>query len=350
MTEGQVVDPTGLRTKTATTTVSLPENHVLHDNALVRQARHVDPPAAALPPGVGCIRRATIADARAIAEILESYQLTKISARDHPKNGWLVQMATADQIVVMMEGYKLFFVAEALDEKVIAFQAVSTPRMISRPPSKHKFFSGANGRRAFAVLKERRFIYMSQVAVHLLHRDKKGLAAALQADVLRQLEPLPLVAHVAVFTQADYDAWDRSQPFDPISNNVASHKYHQKHGYVLGGWTGNLAGSIAFNTGLPSTDPTKGVPGIVGVVYVNYRDGREDIPYTYVDPVQAVLAHPCMPGEANSDEWENAFIDYKKALSIGDIGDEGFLSHMTWVYEYNAIRAALQSELDTIVL
>src|SRR5204863_45205 len=81
--------------------------------------------------------------------------------------------------------------------------------------------------------KSGRFIYMSQIAVDPDHRGR-GLAAALQEYVLARYKKLPLVAHVAVFTQPDFDAWSGDKKnFDPRSNNAVSHRYHQKNGYVV---------------------------------------------------------------------------------------------------------------------
>jgi GNAT superfamily N-acetyltransferase len=275
------------------------------DNGLAKRARAVEgaPP---LPPGIRRVRQATRKDAEAIAAIQERYQLRKLDAADHPQNGWLVQSATPEAIRASMSLYKTFFVAENDEGKIVAYQAVCAPRFISRPANKHKFF-GPYAKRALQTLQSGRFIYMSQIAIDPDHRSK-GVAAAMQAKVLERYRNYPLVAHVAVFTQDDFDARDPNAPFEPRTNNVASHRYHQKNGYHLVGWTSDLARTVEYNSGLPP--PADGeLPGVLGALYINFRDGAEDVPHEYVDPVDAVLNAPCAPGEANTAEWENPFAE-----------------------------------------
>ncbi len=277
-------------------------------HGLVKRAHAIDP-VVELPDGVKCVRRARPEDAEAIAAIQEHYALRKIDAADHPKNGWLVQKSSPDAIRFAMRHYKDFWVAEDHAGEVIAFQTVSAARFISRPAGKHKFV-GPHGRRARQVLESGRFIYMSQIAIHPAFRGKR-LAAALQAEVLRWYhKSYPLVAHVAVFTQDDLDAHDPSGPFDPRSNNVASHRLHQKGGYRFAGYTSDTR-DPRYNTGLPPPDPAgDSLPGLVGAVYVHFRDGAEDLPFEYVDPVKAVLDAPVGAGDVDGGEWKNPFPDH----------------------------------------
>jgi GNAT superfamily N-acetyltransferase len=288
----------------------------LRSNGLVRSAPHVDL-VVDLPPGVRCVRRARLEDAQAIAEIQDAYDLAKIDATDDPKRGWLVQKTKPDWIRATMGHTKDWWVAESDEGRIVAFQAVTPARYMSRPAAEHTFF-GPHAKRAAEVLQSGKFIYMSQIATAPSLRGK-GLAAALQTEVLKRYAKYPLLAHVAVFTQADFDAWDGDKDnFAPRTNNIASHRYHQKQGYVPVAWTSDLAGTDAFNSGLepsgaaheratsargPAGQPsrTEG-PGVLGILYVHFRDGasREDRPY--IDPVKAVLEAPRDPAHARADE------------------------------------------------
>src|SRR5205823_3689471 len=118
---------------------------------------------AALPPGIKCVRAATPADVEAIAAIEDRYEYRKIDASDHPANGWLVQKASPKAIEYAMQTHKDFWVAESDDGKIVAFQAVSPPRFISRPAAKHRFF-GPFESRAYRTIERGEFIYMSQIA------------------------------------------------------------------------------------------------------------------------------------------------------------------------------------------
>jgi GNAT superfamily N-acetyltransferase len=288
-------------------------------NGLVRQAPAIDP-VVELPSGVRCVRRATPADAEAIAAIQEHYELRKIDVSDHPQNGWLVQKSTPDAIRFAMQRYKDYWVAESDQGKVIAFQAVCPARFISRPAGKHKLF-GPYAKRALRVLESGRFVYMSQIATDPGFRGS-GLAKALQARVLARYRRQPLVAHVAVFTQQDFDARSaEGSTFEPRFNNVASHKYHQKNGYRLVGYTSDLAGTDAYNTGLPPPSGEDALPGIAGALYIDFRDG--DGPSEYVDPVAAVLDAPCAPGDVDDEEWRNPFPDHWPDLDDLDSFPEG---------------------------
>jgi GNAT superfamily N-acetyltransferase len=299
-----------------------------------------------LPSGVRGVRKATEADAEAIAAIQEQYQLRKIDVADHPKNGWLVQKSTPDAIRWAIGHYKDLWVAESDEGKVVGFQAVSAARFISRPAQKHKFF-GRFAERARKVLASARFIYMSQVAV-VPEYAGRGLAHALQARVLaRYDQTYPLAAHVAVFTQADFDAWNQDpQSFSPRDNNVASHRYHQKLGYVPVAWTSDLRGTVEYNSGIEGQAPGAGSPPpVLGLLYMHFRDGAEALPYEYVDPVKAVLDTPCKAGECNSEEWANPFPPAWPDQSYDMSGDWdcGFVPNFTGMYKWYVDK--LQGEL-----
>jgi hypothetical protein len=149
------------------------------------------------------------------------------------------------------------------------------------------------------VIESGRFIHMSQIAVHPEMRGKK-LAPAMQAEALEHYQRYPLVAHVAVCTQRDFDEWKRDAPFEPSSNNVASHHLHQKMGYRIVAYTSDLAGT-EYNSGLAPPGPDRDeLPAVLGVMYMHFRDGAEALPHEYVDPVQAVLDAPVAPGDIGS--------------------------------------------------
>ncbi|MBK6683110.1 MAG: hypothetical protein IPG45_01440 [Deltaproteobacteria bacterium] len=264
-----------------------------------------------LPQGIREIRRARPEDAEAIAAIQSQYQFRKLDIADHPSNGWLFQMSTPDQIRVSMDQYKHFWVALGLDGKVAAYQTICPPRHISRPADKHVFL-GPHAERAREILVSAEFQYMCQVA-----KDRRcnvpGVVASMQAHVLERYRDLPLVAHVAVFNQDDFDAWDKKSPFEPRSNNVASHRYHQKHGYWPVAWTSDLGHTDRYNSGLSTPANDGDGPGpVLGVLYLKFNDGTPG-PEGYLDPVREVLAAPCRPGDVAEGPWANT-LDLKRPL------------------------------------
>jgi hypothetical protein len=324
------------------------ENDVnaLGDNGLTKRA-----PAISLPPmpaGLKPPRRATPADAGAIAALQEHYAIRKLDVSDHPKNGWLVQKSTPDAIRFAMTHYKHFWVVEDAEGKIVAFQAICAPRYISRPVQKHKLY-GPFKKRALQVLSSGRFIYMSQVAVAPEYAGR-GLAKIAQAHVLAHYDKrLPLVAHVAVFTQSDFDARQAGKPFLPIANNLPSHRFHHKQGYVQVGWTGDIRGSVEYNSGLtPSNDPDA-PPPVVGVVWMHFRDGRENLNHPFVDPLEAVLGNGCAPGEADSKEWENAFPPTWPDMTYDMSGDWdcGFVPNFTGMLQW--WESKNDNELDALL-
>lgn len=246
------------------------------------------------------VREATPADAELIAKIADQYNIRKLDVADHPENGWLLQMATPEVIKYGMGHHKDFWLAEDRQGNVLGYQVVTAPRYISRPFDNHKLV-GPHQDRARKVLNSGKFLYMSQVAVNKEHMVK-GAAKEMQRKVLLKYKHLPLVAHVASFVQSDLDGWDRSGPFDPRHNNVASHKYHQKHGYELVGWTSDIDGAPEFNTGLEPTDH-----GVAGVMYMHFRDPTPDHPpeRVYTDPVAAIIDNPRSEGEFENARWDN---------------------------------------------
>jgi hypothetical protein len=279
-----------------------------------RKAPHVDP-IADLPEGVRCIRRARLEDAEAIARIQDEYGLVKIDASDDPKRGWLVQKATPEWIRATMGHTKDFWVAEAFDGRIIAFQTVTAPRHISRPAAKHVFFEPYQ-KRALSILQSGKFIYMSQIAASRDFRSK-GVAAALQEEVLKRYPKYPLLAHVAVFTQDDFDRWDGNQEtFAPHTNNVASHRYHQKHGYVPIAWTSDLARTDKYNSGIEPPNDGESM-AVCGVLYLHFRDGEPPNGRPYVDPLRLVLDTPFV-AEAQADE--SSFPAYEPSPDFEDEG------------------------------
>lgn len=247
------------------------------------------------------VRRATPEDAELIASIADEYDIKKLDVSDHPENGWLLQAAKPDQIRRAMGLYKDYWIAEDKKGEAVGYQVITAPRFISRPFEKHKIV-GPYAKRASQVLNSGQFIYMSQVAIRRSAAGK-GAARDMQRKVLENYGDLPLVAHVASFTQVDFDAWtDRSQPFEPKNNNVASHRYHQREGYRLVAWTSDLVGAQGYNSGVLGSEA-----GVAGVLYVHFRDGAEDVyqPEDYVDPVAAIIDNPVQKGELNSGAWTN---------------------------------------------
>lgn len=303
-------------------------------NGLVKKAPSIDP-LGPLPPGIQAIRRAEPKDAEAIAAIQAKYQLRAIDAADHPANGWLVQKSAPDTIKFAMERYKEFWVAENDAGNIVAFQAVTPPRFISRPVAMHKLM-GPYKSRAMKVLESGRFLYMSQIATDPDFRGK-GVAAALQARVLSHFQNVPLVAHVAVFTQNDFDHWDQDKShFEPHDNNVVSHRYHQKHGYEPVAWTSDLQGTVEYNSGLTATPGEDAPPPVLGILYMNFRDGKADVPHAYVDPVQAVLDSPCKEGEAASAAWTNPFSPFwpESEYDMSGDWDCGFVPNYQGMYDF----------------
>lgn len=255
-----------------------------------------------LPEGISAIRRAGPADAEGIAEIQGRLQLRKMDVSDHPENGWLLQLSTPEQIRFAMARYKDYWVAEGEGGRILAYQTVSHPRFISRPAEKHRFF-GPQADRAYEIIEQASFIYMSQIASVPEGRGK-GWGSALQAKALEAYQDLPLAAHVGVFTGDDLKGWD-GDPAHLVAhkNNVASHRFHQKHGYVPVAWTSDLPVE-AFNSGLPAAS---GGDGVLGILYVNFRDGRVGTPESYVDPVQAVVGSPMTEADRDPSPWRNPF-------------------------------------------
>ncbi|MFO0723552.1 MAG: GNAT family N-acetyltransferase [Myxococcota bacterium] len=327
-------NPLQNKAKTTARPLILPGTAALEDNGLVKAAPKINP-ISGLPEGIKCVRKASPADADAISAIQAKYQLRSIDVADHPANGWLVQKSEPETIRFAMQRYKEFWVAEDDAGKIVAFQAVTPPRFISRPANLHKFF-GSYGKRAQQVLASGNFIYMSQIATDPEHR-KQGLAAALQAEVLKHFKGLPLVAHVAVFTQDDFDHWDHQSPFEPHSNNIISHKYHQKHGYLPVAWTSDLTGTTEYNSGLAAGKPQKDAPPpVCGMLYMNFQDGSEAVKRPYIDPVDAVLTSPCAPGEAASPEWQNPFSPFwpEKEFDMSGDWDFGFVPNFQGMYDF----------------
>lgn len=143
---------------------------------------------------------------------------------------------------------------------------------------------------------------MSQVAVDPVGRGQ-GWGSNLQARVLKNYQHLPLVAHVGVFTGEDLVGWDGNlNHLIARKNNVASHRFHQKHGYVPVAWTSDLPIG-ALNSGLPEAN---GHDGVLGVLYVNFREGREASNLPYIDPVREVLNHPIAVDDKDNSVWCNA--------------------------------------------
>lgn len=281
------------------TQVVNPQAAAAHLNGVVRTALQ----GVGLPQGIREIRRARPEDAEAIAAIQSQYQFRKLDIADHPSNGWLFQMSTPEQIRVSMDQYKHFWVALGLDGKIAAYQTVCAPRHISRPADKHVFF-GPHAERAREILVAAEFQYMCQVA-----KDRRcnipKVVAAMQANVLEHYREQPLVAHVAVFNQDDFDAWDKRSPFEPRSNNVASHRYHQKQGYWPVAWTSDLGNTERYNSGLSTPSNDGDGPGpVLGVLYLKFNDGTPG-PDGYLDPVRLVLDAPRKPGDVAEGPWAN---------------------------------------------
>lgn len=254
-----------------------------------------------LPPGIKAIRRATPQDAEGIAAIQDRLHLRKLDPADHPENGWLLQLATPEQIRFSMGRYKDYWIAETVEGTVGAYQAVSHPRFISRPAEKHRFF-GPDAERAYALLQSAKFIYMSQIAIAPEGRGL-GWGSALQKRALAEYQDLPLVAHVGVFTEEDLAGWNgRPETLVAHRNNVASHHFHQKLGYVPVAWTSDLPAE-SLNSGLPPSDTHQGV---LGLLYVHFREASV-APKLYVDPVQAVIQSPMSPEERDLKPWRNPF-------------------------------------------
>jgi ribosomal protein S18 acetylase RimI-like enzyme len=264
-------------------------------HGLVKQAPRIDP-VLALPEGVRTVRRATPEDAEAIAELQARCHLSNIE--DDPRGGWLLQQSTPEAIRAAMKLDKDFWIAESDEGKVVAFQIVTPARLISRPAAQHKFL-GRFAERAERVLASGRFIYMSQIAVDREFRGKK-LAPAMQERVLERYQKYSLVAHVGVCTQRDFDEW-KDGPFEPASNNVASHVHHQRQGYRLVAYTSDLA-DTSYNSGLAPPGAEAEMPAVLGAMYIHFRDGAESLPFAYVDPVEAVLGAPVARGDIESTE------------------------------------------------
>ena len=264
-------------------------------HGLVKKAPPIDV-LAPLPQGVRRVRRAKPEDAEAIADLQARCHLSNIE--DDPRGGWLLQRSTPDAIREAMKLNKDYWIAESLEGKVVAFQVVTPARQISRPAAQHKFL-GPYAKRAMRVLASGDFIYMSQIAVDKEFRGKK-LATAMQQRVLASYRKYALVAHVGVCTQRDLDEW-KGGPFEPATNNVASHFHHQRKGYRLVAYTSDLA-HTSYNSGLTPPEEGSEMPAILGVLYMHFRDGAETMPFEYVDPVQAVLGAPVAPGEIERNE------------------------------------------------
>ncbi|MEQ8563640.1 MAG: hypothetical protein RMA76_01985 [Deltaproteobacteria bacterium] len=307
-------------------------------------------------PVAGPVQRVTLADGKeifvsqadltdipGILEIQKRYQLAHLDASDHPENGWLVQMTSEAQLRFAMQAFKDYWVAKDGDGTIIAYQAITAPSFISRPPEKHRYF-GPRAEEAEAILRGGQFLYMSQIAAHPDHRAK-GLAAALQNAALENYDPaMPLLAHAAVFTQSDFDRWDGAAPFEAHNNNIASHKFHLKLDYEPVAWTSDIARTTQFNSGFPTNDDD--TDGICGVLYLAFRDGRpvdRD-----VDPLALVMDHPADTASLSYEAWQNPFPagwpDFELMRASALEYDIGFLPNPTGLAEHE--REINARELD----
>ncbi|MEM6733486.1 MAG: hypothetical protein AAF658_18145, partial [Myxococcota bacterium] len=221
----------------------------------------------------------------------------------------------------------------------IAYQIIAPPRGISRPIDQHRFLSGQSDR-ATEVLNSGMFIYMSQIAVDRGARRRAkelgegSIAAEFQARVLENYKSgLALVCHVAVFTDRDLEGWSDAHRFEPESNNVTSHVYHQRAGYQTVGYVSDSK-DARFNTGMKR--PHAG-DGITGVMLIDYRDGSQT--RAYIDPVQQVVdeATSASRGGSVHAPWNSVDPELYRSFYEG---------RAPAVPELISTREGLRSELD----
>ncbi len=86
------------------------------------------------------------------------------------------------------------------------------------------------------------------------------------------------------------------------------------------------------------------------MLYVNFRDGRENVPHEYIDPVKAVMESPLPPDARDRGEWRNPFnLNWPRDIEPDLFEyDEGFLSHSIYWRLYDYWRDRVHEELAAI--
>lgn len=282
------------------------------------------------PAPVTTIRPAWAQDAFAIAKIMAEYDLPQVELSSHPQNGWLLQVSGENKVWYSM-ACNDYFVTESGPEdgpkEVVAFQKVTAPRFISRPPDKHKLFDEYR-EVVTEMFRSGKFVYASTIAKKRGEGDG-DLVAALQDEAFSHYrDELPIVSHVAVFVEGDLEGWNGDPAtLDPKHNNIASHRYHQKHGFIPVAYTCDIP-DPRFNTGFKET--ADGATRVCGVLYVRFPDGEIPPLSEYVDPIKLVLGAPVQPGEFDFDKpWENplpsGYRKYVEPAQVNRPSDLGFI-------------------------
>ena len=283
------------------------------------------------PSNVKRVRLATPADAETIAAIAAEYDLRQNpEVAAHPEDGWLWQSATPEQVRRAMGTHKDFWLAEDQAGQVIGYQVICPPRYICRGLDNHRLF-GPDAERAKQVLQSGRFLYASQLCIKK-GAGKPGAARDMQRKVLVHYRWLPLVCHVGCFLAEEFDRWDRTGPFQPHTNNLASLRFHQKQGYRLVGYVSSDLHPTLYSGQFESEPGSEHTAAL----YVHFRDGAE-LRYSkedYLDPVAAILANEMHPGDLDrqrqdlSSPWKAFRVD---PYRIFKQTPQGLLPHMDLV-------------------